>query len=143
MPEIFKTQRRVEFRDTDMAGIVHFSNFFLYMEQAEHAFLRSLGLSVVGQFNDEKISWPRVNAHCNYRNSVRFEELIDIQVRVTRIGTKSISYGFDFQRDAIPIAEGSVTVVSCVIVPDEKPKAVPVPPAFIDRLQPFFWEETN
>ncbi|MEL7264077.1 MAG: hypothetical protein AAFP69_04590, partial [Planctomycetota bacterium] len=42
----FSIQRRVEFRDTDAAGIVHFSAFFPFMETAEHAFLRSLGLSV-------------------------------------------------------------------------------------------------
>ena len=48
MSQVFKTERRVEFRDTDAAGIVHFSVFFAYMEQAEHEFLRSLGLSVHG-----------------------------------------------------------------------------------------------
>ena len=42
----FKVRRRVEFSETDMAGIVHYSNFFRYMEAAEHAFFRSLGLSI-------------------------------------------------------------------------------------------------
>ena len=46
MPYEFRCRQRVEFADTDMAGIVHFSNFFRYMERAEHEFLRSLGLSV-------------------------------------------------------------------------------------------------
>src|SRR5213078_989612 len=46
MPAVFRTTRRVEFADTDMAGIVHFANFFRYMESAEHEFLRSHGLSV-------------------------------------------------------------------------------------------------
>ena len=43
----FKAIRRVEFADTDMAGIMHYSNFFRFMETAEHAFFRSLGLSIV------------------------------------------------------------------------------------------------
>ncbi|MFM8187245.1 MAG: acyl-CoA thioesterase [Pirellula sp.] len=43
---IFSWNRRVEFAETDAAGIVHFSSFFLYMEQAEHALFRSLGLSI-------------------------------------------------------------------------------------------------
>ena len=42
----FKIVREVEFSDTDMAGIMHFSNFFRFMEAAEHAFFRSLGLSI-------------------------------------------------------------------------------------------------
>ena len=40
MADPFRTTRLVEFGDTDMAGIVHFANFFRYMESAEHAFLR-------------------------------------------------------------------------------------------------------
>ncbi len=46
MSEAYRTTRRVEFRDTDAAGIVHFSAFFFYMESVEHEFLRQLGLSV-------------------------------------------------------------------------------------------------
>ena len=46
---ILRTSRRVEFCDTDMAGIVHFANFFRWMESAEVEFLRSLGLSVAVQ----------------------------------------------------------------------------------------------
>ena len=47
MPCEFKVVRRVEFSETDMAGIVHYSNFFRYMETAEHGFFRRLGYSVV------------------------------------------------------------------------------------------------
>jgi len=43
MPASFRTTRRVEFGDTDMAGIVHFARFFCFMESAEHEMLRSLG----------------------------------------------------------------------------------------------------
>ena len=47
MSQVYTFRRRIEFRETDMAGIVHFSNFFAYMEQAEHDFLRSVGMGVV------------------------------------------------------------------------------------------------
>ena len=42
----FKIRRIVEFSDTDMAGIVHHAVYYRYMEAAEHAFFRSLGLTV-------------------------------------------------------------------------------------------------
>ena len=103
MGQVFKTQRRVEFRDTDTAGIVHFSNFFAYMEQAEHALLRSIDLGVICEIDGQTISWPRVNAQCNYRNAIKFEEIIDIHVSVTKIGTKSLTYGFKFFRDQTPV----------------------------------------
>ena len=64
----FRVARRVEFHDTDMAGIVHFSNFFRYMEFAEVEFLRSKGLSVAWvELNGERIGFPRVSAACDYR----------------------------------------------------------------------------
>ena len=46
MPTEFSIPRRVQFSETDMAGIAHFSNFFRMMEEVEHAFFRSVGLSV-------------------------------------------------------------------------------------------------
>ena len=45
----FTTTRRVDFGDTDMAGIMHFANFFRFMESAECDFWRSIGLSVAWQ----------------------------------------------------------------------------------------------
>ena len=67
---IFK--KRVEFCETDMAGIVHFSNFFRYMEMAEHAFIRSLGYSVHTEIDGCRYGWPRVRAECDYRQPIRF-----------------------------------------------------------------------
>ena len=63
----FKAVRRVEFSETDMAGIVHYSNFFRYMETAEHGFFRSLGHSVVMDKFEPPLGWPRVRAECEYR----------------------------------------------------------------------------
>ncbi len=137
MPEVFKTQRRVEFRDTDMAGIAHFSNFFVYMEQAEHAMLRSLGLGVICELEGKEISFPRVNAECNYLNAIRFEELIDIHVSVLKIGTKSLTYGFDFFRDDTPVAQGSITVVCCELKHGQRPESLPTPEKFVAAIRPF------
>ena len=137
MPEKFKTSRRVEFRDTDTAGIVHFSNFFVYMEQVEHAFLREIGLGVIHEFDGQKISWPRVNAQCNFRNAIRFEEIIDAFLTVQRIGTKSITYGIEFFRNDTPIADGSITAVCCLFDHGKHPESVPIPAEFINAVKPY------
>ena len=136
----FKTSRRVEFRDTDMARIVHFSVFFAYMEEAEHEFLRSLGQGVVCKVNDQLISWPRVNAECNYRAAIRFEEVIDIEVSVARIGSKSVTYGFQFSREGVPVADGTMTAVCCKFdhaMDRQRPQSVDVPQEIVDALTPF------
>src|SRR5947209_18751645 len=96
MPVVFRTTRRVEFADTDMAGIVHFANFFRYMESAEHEFLRSRGLSVAMDWEGDHIGFPRVSASCDFQSPVRFEDVLDIEIELTRLGSKSVRYTCTF-----------------------------------------------
>src|SRR4051812_41157808 len=98
-PMPFVTTRRVEFGDTDMAGIVHFANFFRYMEAAETAFLRSLGFSVNWKADGMKWGFPRVSAACDYRKPARFEDLLTITVTVERVGQRSVTYRHDFANE--------------------------------------------
>jgi YbgC/YbaW family acyl-CoA thioester hydrolase len=113
MPAALSTRRLVEFADTDMAGIVHFATFFRYMEAAEHALLRSLGLSVTMEWEGQRISFPRVSASCDYVRPARFEEDLDVTVRVERVGTKSVTYAFEFHRAGQLLARGQLTTVCC------------------------------
>src|SRR5215203_509073 len=86
MTNSYQTTRRVEFRHTDAAGIAHFSVFFNYMEEVEHEFLRTVGLSVVLNTDEGPITWPRVAVRCDYQNAVRFEDVVDIELHVSRLG---------------------------------------------------------
>ena len=72
----FRIERRVEFVDTDSAGIVHFSNFFRFMEETEHAFYRSLGFTLYSRDAERTFGWPRVAAECRYKSPLRFGELL-------------------------------------------------------------------
>src|SRR6185503_3148668 len=106
MSTAFIITRRVEFCDTDAAGLMHFVAFFRMMEQAEHDLLRSVGLSVVMHDEAGKISWPRVSAKCDFQSAARFEDLLEIEVRVARIGSRSVTYGHRFLRGGQPLASG-------------------------------------
>src|SRR5205085_8360826 len=119
MSTAFLTSRRVEFSDTDAAGLVHFVAFFRMMEQAEHELLRSVGLSVVMHDAEGKISWPRVAAKCDFRSAARFEDLLQIEVRIARIGERSITYAHRFLRDGVLLATGDITAVCCRIAEGE------------------------
>ncbi|MCA9123038.1 MAG: acyl-CoA thioesterase [Planctomycetaceae bacterium] len=137
MPEEFHYHRRVEFCETDAAGIAHFSAYFQYMEQAEHAFLRHLGTSVHTQDDSGAISWPRVSASCDYTGPVRFEDVLDVCVRIERLGTKSITYSFDFSLHEIRVATGKLTAVCCRIKRDAPPTSMPIPDWLVKLLRPF------
>ncbi len=133
----FRYKRRVEFRDTDMARIVHFSVFFTYMEEAEHDFLRSLGLGVFSEHQGDTISWPRVAAECNYRSAIRFEDEIEVRVAIQRIGKSSVTWQHKIFKGEIAVADGTVTAVCCKISHDGKPEPVDIPQSIVDKLSPF------
>lgn len=130
----FRLQRRVDFCDTDLAGIVHFSNFFRYMEAAEVAFLKSLGLNVTVDWNGEKLGFPRVSVSCDYVSPARFDEVLDIDVRVERLGAKSVTYAFDFSRDGTPLARGKMTSVCCRVGPEHQLTGIEIPESLRSRI---------
>lgn len=138
MPTPFTTTRRVEFGDTDMAGIVHFANFFRYMEAAETEFLRSLGISVSWQVERERLGFPRVSAACDYRKPARFEEVLTIAVFVERIGEKSVTYRHEFSnQQGESIATGRITAVFCRNTSPDHLTSAEIPPELRAKLEDY------
>ena len=135
MPYEYHTKRRIEFSDTDMAGIVHFSRFFVFMETAEHEFLRSLGTSVITEWDGDIISWPRLAASCEYLNPAKFEDELNIHLTVRRKGTKSLTYQFVFTKGDVEIARGKLSAACCICNPGERVRAIPIPDFIADRIE--------
>lgn len=120
------------FSETDAAGIVHFSVFFRYMEDCEHAFVRSLGGSVhVPRPEGGFYGFPRVQASCEYLAPLRFEDEITVRLGVLRKGTRSITWTFEVVRepDAVLCARGSTTAV-CTVHDESGMRAAPLPALF-------------
>jgi YbgC/YbaW family acyl-CoA thioester hydrolase len=118
-----------------MAGIAHFSNFFRFMEAAEVDLLHSLGLSVRLETEGLQLGFPRVSASCDYLRPVTFEDVLDIDVRVEKIGRKSVTFGFDFFCRETLVARGKVTSVCCRVGANRELEAVAIPPALLERLR--------
>ena len=130
----FVYTRRVDFGETDMAGIMHFSNYFRYMEAAETAFLRTLGLSVNWSEGGVQYGFPRVAVACDYARPVRFEDELQIAVFIEKLGTKSIQYRYEFRRDGIDIAVGRITAVFCRSVHSEPMASIAIPESIRTKL---------
>jgi len=134
----YKVVREVEFHQTDMAGIVHFSNFYRLMEAVEHGFFRSLGLSI--HSNDpEQLSWPRVHASCDFSYPLRFEDSVEIHLLVKEKREKTLVYTIIFRKlNGEPkreVARGTL-VVACVKRDSVtgKMSAVPIPKVIADMI---------
>jgi len=98
MPSEFTLTRTVEFSETDMAGLMHFANFFRWMEATETAFHRALGLPLISFVPGEVVGWPRVNATCSYRAPLRFGDTVEVRLVVKELRTRAAVYVFQFRK---------------------------------------------
>lgn len=133
MPSEFRYPRRVQFAETDLAGIVHFSEMFRYMEEAEHAMWRQAGLTIAGRGSD--LGWPRLNAALEFRNPLRFEEEFEVWVRIAELKTRTIEYEFTIVRGATVIAVGTMTAVCVRKLPDGTMRAAEIPAEIREPLE--------
>jgi YbgC/YbaW family acyl-CoA thioester hydrolase len=133
-------QRVAQFHETDMAGIVHFSNFFRWMEAAEHAFLDSLGLEVIGIQEETFRGWPRVRASAKYHAPVRFNDHVQVLLSIKELKPRAIVYAFEIRALRDPFwekaATGSLTTVYVEkTTPQGQMRSIDIPEAFKTALK--------
>ena len=97
---------RVAWVDTDAGGRIHFSNAFRWAEAAETSLMRRLGL--LESWGD----YPRRHVEAEFHRVLRFEDEIDVWLRVERVGRTSITYAWTIERDGDICVSGRHTVVS-------------------------------
>jgi acyl-CoA thioester hydrolase len=124
--------RRVQFYETDAAGIVHFSWFFRYMEEAEHALWRSAGLSI--HRPDSEIGWPRIATSFEFHRPLRFEDEFDVRLRIAELTRKTIRYTCLLTQGETRIATGELTIACVRRRANEPMKAIDIPEEITKRL---------
>lgn len=142
MPSEFRLTRIVEFGETDMAGIMHFSNFFRWMEACEAGFYRSLGLPLISFVPGSVVGWPRISASCQYKAPLRFNDTVEVRLLIKEVRTRAVIYAFQFRlvregrvQSAI-MAEGEIAAVCVTADAAGKMVAQPIPADVRARLEP-------
>ena len=130
MPSEYRLKRRVQFYETDMAGIVHFSWFFRYMEEAEHAMWRDAGVSIA---SGPDIGWPRVEASFEYHRPLKFDDEFEVHLRIVGKDARTITYQGLVSKGDVRIATGRITVKCVTKTAGEPMRSVDIPPE-IDAL---------
>lgn len=126
-------KRRVEFAETDSAGIVHFSMLFRYMEEAEHAVWRSAGLKIYQP--NEAISWPRISAQFDFKAPLRFEDEFDVRSELAAVTRSTLKWSHTIMRGDTVIGSGSVTAVCVTKQPDGSIKSTDIPADILSALR--------
>jgi YbgC/YbaW family acyl-CoA thioester hydrolase len=131
VPAIYK--RRVEFAETDMAGQVHFSVFFRYMEEAEHAIWRKAGMRIAAEGREHQ--WPRISAHCDFKSRLRVDDEFEVRTEMAKVTNRTIQWGHTMWVGDRLVASGSVTAVCVKPQADGTFKAVEMPAEIVTRLR--------
>ena len=141
MPSEYRLRRTVEFCETDMAGIMHFSNFFRWMEACEAGFYRSLGLPLISFVPGSVVGWPRVSASCTYKAPLRFNDTVEVRLLIKELRSKAVIYAFQFrvvdaagQVQPAIAAEGEIAAVCVTSDASGKMSAQPIPADVRARL---------
>jgi YbgC/YbaW family acyl-CoA thioester hydrolase len=119
-PASIVVQRRIEWPDTDASGMYHNTAAFRFIEVAETALLERLGFvhEVYGRH-------PRVHIEADFLRSLRFRDLVDIEIRVAQVGRTSVTYEFEMRcRGAAAVRGRAVAVLMTSVggVPEPWPE---------------------
>ena len=129
----FRYRRRVQFAETDMIGIVHFSVFLRYMEEAEHTLWRAAGLTIARP--GDETGWPRLAATVDFKSPLRFEEEFDVHLRIVEKTSKTMRYSAELRKEGALLAEGSLTIICIRRKRGEPIKAIDIPPDISSRFE--------
>ena len=126
-------KRRVEFAETDAAGMAHFSVFFRYMEEAEHAAWRAAGLDIFERHEEQ--SWPRISARFDFKAPLRFQDEFEVRTEMGAVTRSTIQWAHVLMRRDTVIGNGTVTAVCVKKNPDGTMKSAPIPEEIVSRLR--------
>jgi len=113
---------RVIFGDTDQMGVVYYANYLRYFEASRADYWRGLGRSY-RDLQAAQIALPVVEAHCKYRRSAYYEDLLAIEVEITELRAASMVFSYAVRRDRELLAEGWTR--HAVVGADGRARALP------------------
>jgi acyl-CoA thioester hydrolase len=102
-----RTRVRVRYADTDQMGVVYYANYLIWFEVARSEWLREAGWTY-REMEAAGVSLPVIEAHCEYRQSARYDDEIEITTRATVLSPVRIRFDYELSRlgDAAVAAAG-------------------------------------
>ena len=104
MSKTFKHIIEVPFHDTDMAGVVHFTNLLRYVEMAEHVAMESVSVPPMSREG----GFPKVHIECDYTAPVRFRDEVEIELTLEHISKGALRWLFKLSVRGNTVAQGKI-----------------------------------
>ncbi|MDX6556980.1 MAG: 4-hydroxybenzoyl-CoA thioesterase [Blastocatellia bacterium] len=104
-PKTFTIEERVRWGDVDAARIIFYGSYIRFFEIAETELFRGAGMSYGKVFDELDIWLPRVHLECDFHRVAQLDDLLEVSVYVSRVGTTSLRLNFEVRRKS---PEGAV-----------------------------------
>lgn len=135
-PNPLTLERRVEFSQTDAAGLIHFSTYYIFMEAAEAELFRRLGIPLLWSEGSRTFGFPRVDCQCKFRHPLAFDEAVRIELKIEAVLANRIHYTFTFHGPGdVRCAHGSMVTACAAREADGELHAAPIPETTLKALE--------
>jgi len=124
---------RVYWEDTDAGGVVYYANYLKFMERARSEWLRARGFEQDVLRDAHNIVFVVRRVEVDYLASARFNDALDVSVKLARIGGASLVVEQTVSRGVAPLIAARVTL-ACVDAALFKP--VKIPAFILSALEP-------
>jgi acyl-CoA thioester hydrolase len=121
----------VRYAETDKMGVVYYANYLVWFEVARTTWLRDTGWSY-REMEADGYMLPVVEAHCQYRQSARYDDELDIRATGVKLSQVRVRFNYDVVRvdDQAVLAQGYTVHAS--LDPQGRPRRLP------ERVQQMF-----
>ena len=125
---------QVRWGDTDAAGIVYYPNFYKWMDEATHEYLKKIGFPSFELYEEQQIGLPLLEAKCQFKSPLRFEDRVVVKSKVNELHNKVFTIQHVFVKGERVVAEGYETRAWTSF--KEKVKAQPIPEYIRQTMMP-------
>ena len=94
---IYKTEVRVPFADTDRMGIVYHTNYIKYFEVGRTEYLREIGYPYI-QLEEDGIWLPVASVYCEYKSPAKYDDLLTVNTWVGEFKSATIIMAYEVYR---------------------------------------------
>ena len=123
---------KVYYKDVDKMGIVYYSRYFEYFEEARTELLDSIGLDVTS-IEKEGVELPVVESHCEYLKGAMFEQKLTVKASIKDIPRSRLKISYNvFQNHSEEILARGYTIHAFI---NQSGKATRVPNLVLESIK--------
>jgi len=115
---------RVRYAETDKMGVVYYANYFVWFEVGRTDLLRHAGWTY-REMEREGFSLPVIEAHCEYHQSARYDDELEVQTSGERVSPVRIAFQYAVVRPSDETLVATGRTVHATIGRDGRPCRLP------------------